>query len=205
MRHRKRIGRAAGFSLVEVLVALIVISVGLLGVAKMQALALSNTSSARMRSLASIQAASLASSMHVNRSYWVSVVGGTAALVTVTPNTGGPGAITTAPGDATLQAALTAAEGAAPTTDPSQYCEQGGAGSVAPCTPVELAAADLLSWANDLNLLMPNAQVNITCESNPLTCKIQLNWTENAVSINKQTAGAANQFTSSSYTLYVQP
>jgi prepilin-type N-terminal cleavage/methylation domain-containing protein len=59
-----------GFSLIEVLVALIVVSVGLLGIAKMQAVAYSSTGVASKRSLAAIEAASLASSMHANRAYW---------------------------------------------------------------------------------------------------------------------------------------
>jgi len=61
---------ARGFSLIEVMVAVIVICVGMLGIAKMQALSLSNTTTARLRSLAAIEAASLASAMHSNRQYW---------------------------------------------------------------------------------------------------------------------------------------
>jgi type IV pilus assembly protein PilV len=64
--------QSGGFSLVEVMVALIVMSIGLLGIAKMQAAALSNTAIARTRSLAAIEAASLAASMHANRGYWSS-------------------------------------------------------------------------------------------------------------------------------------
>src|SRR5262249_49090206 len=62
--------RSAAFTLVEVMVALIVLSIGLLGIASMQAMALSSTTNARMRSLAAIEAASLASVMHTNRAYW---------------------------------------------------------------------------------------------------------------------------------------
>jgi len=39
-----------GFSLVEVMVAVIVICVGMLGIAKMEALSVSNTTTARLRS-----------------------------------------------------------------------------------------------------------------------------------------------------------
>src|SRR5580700_12341596 len=60
-----------GFSLIEVMVALIIIAVGMLGIAKMQALALSTTESSGVRSLVAIEAASLAASMHANRDYWV--------------------------------------------------------------------------------------------------------------------------------------
>jgi type IV pilus assembly protein PilV len=82
-------GRERGFSLVEVLVALIVMSIGLLGIAKMQAAALSNTAIAGTRSLAAIEASSLAAAMHANRGYWSSNVVATSITLsgtTVTPN-----------------------------------------------------------------------------------------------------------------------
>src|SRR2546430_13031518 len=59
-----------GFSLVEVMVAVIVICVGMLGIAKLEALSVSNTTTARLRSLAAIEAASLAAAKHTNRQYW---------------------------------------------------------------------------------------------------------------------------------------
>jgi type IV pilus assembly protein PilV len=78
-----------GFSLVEVMVAMVVMSIGLLGIAKMQAAALSNTAIASTRSLAAIEASSLAASMHANRGYWSSpAVAGSISLqgATVAPN-----------------------------------------------------------------------------------------------------------------------
>lgn len=69
-------GRAqSGFSMVEILVTVVVVSVALLGVAKMQAASVSNTQVARMRSLVALQAESLASLMHGNAAFW----GGTTA------------------------------------------------------------------------------------------------------------------------------
>src|SRR5580704_6582490 len=62
--------RARGFSLMEVMVALVVSTVGLLGLAKMEALALSSTSVASSRSLAAIEASSLAAAMHANPGFW---------------------------------------------------------------------------------------------------------------------------------------
>ena len=65
MKHSNR-----GFSLVEMLVALLVISIGLLGIAKMQALALSNTSGGRIRALAAIEAGDWPRRSPPNRNYW---------------------------------------------------------------------------------------------------------------------------------------
>jgi type IV pilus assembly protein PilV len=64
-----------GFSLLEVLVALIVLSVGLLGIAKMEALALSSTAVSTRRALAALEADSLADSMHANKGYWGAAAG----------------------------------------------------------------------------------------------------------------------------------
>jgi type IV pilus assembly protein PilV len=71
---------APGFSLLEVMVALVVLSVGLLGIAKMQALGIASNSVAGKRALAAAQADSLAAAMHENRAYWTSA----AAVGTVT-------------------------------------------------------------------------------------------------------------------------
>src|ERR1700678_3910095 len=62
--------RTRGFTLLEVMVALVITSIGLLGIAKIQALAYASTGSASVRSLVALQAAGLAASMHANRSYW---------------------------------------------------------------------------------------------------------------------------------------
>jgi type IV pilus assembly protein PilV len=196
MKHRVTIPRRAGFSLIEVLVALVVISVGLLGIAKMQALALSNTTSARLRSLAAIQAASLASSMHADRAYWVAVAPPMTATATA-------GVATSS--DGTLQGELAAAGAIAL---PANYCAQGAAGSAAPCQPVQMAAADLQSWAVALNALIPNSQATITCDANPLICKISLAWTESLVAAtnsNPLPAGTQAAIQNSNYVLYVQP
>ena len=62
-----------GFSLIEVMVAILIISIGLLGVAKMQALSLSNTGNSRLRALAAVEAGSIASMMQADRGYWTTV------------------------------------------------------------------------------------------------------------------------------------
>ena len=163
--------RAGGFSLVEVLVALIIISVGLLGVARMQGASIANTNAARMRSLAAIEAASLASAMHGNRAYWA------ANFPTIT----------------VAGAAITSSDGALSAT---VNCNASG-GSV-PCSASQLAASDLNEWVANYAALFPAGTAAITCSAatTPLSCTIQLAWSENAASAVLQ---------AQTYNLYVQP
>src|SRR5882757_3906977 len=90
---------AGGFTLLEVMVSLFIISIGLLGIAKIHALAYSSTATAGTRSLVALQAAGLASSMHADRSYWSGPA--VPAVVTITTNsTSGTTTITPAAVDA---------------------------------------------------------------------------------------------------------
>ena len=188
--------RNAGFSIVEVMVSLVVISVGLLGVAKMQGLALSSTNTSRLRSLAAIEGASLASAMRANRAYW--------AAATLTQPIAVTGAAATS-SDTNLTAALATVNAASASESPD-YCIVGAG---APCAPVTMAAADLQEWASGLNKMLPNSSAIITCPSTstPLTCTIQITWSENAVALNKQGAAApaTGAFQIPTYRLYVEP
>jgi type IV pilus assembly protein PilV len=182
MTHRHNSsGGERGFSLVEVLVALVVLSVGLLGIAKMQALALSSTSVASMRSLAALEADSLAAAMHENRGFWT-----TAAAITAVP----------------MQV-----QGATVSNGPPAAICTVGAG--APCTPTQVAAYDLQQWANNLGALLPNDTATVTCFNNGIRidCTVNINWSEKALAINTQSQGQATTATidQPSYTLFVEP
>jgi type IV pilus assembly protein PilV len=200
---------ANGFSLVEVMVAVVVICVGLLGIAKMQSLAMSNTSVARNRSLAAMQAASFASAMHSNRDYWASFAGGLTATIS-----GTPGAYVVASSDGTLQA-----DGTADLAN-LNACIVTVVGVNPACTPVQLAAFDLARWwVNSLAPMLPApASATIACPPPPLgnpappACTIQITWTEKTVAMNKQeaaqetgVAGGSSGFEQPIYTLYVEP
>ena len=185
--------RDTGFSLVEVMVALIVMSVGLLGVAKLQALALSSTTTSRMRSLVALETASLASTMRADRAYWSAE---TANPLIVNINAG---AVTA--NDATLGADLTLEAG---TTTPC----------VSACNPTLVAVNDLLEWASELNALVPGTTGTVTCTppvvatAAPVSCQIVINWTEKLVASNAQQASQEVQGGSTaqtSYTIYVDP
>jgi type IV pilus assembly protein PilV len=181
---------ARGFSLLEVMVSVIVICVGLLGIAKMQALSLSNSTTSRQRSLAAIEAAGLASSMHSNRQYWVTAAPAN-LVVTVTT----AGIVSTDP-------ALTAALAATSST----------ACLAAQCAAAALAAFDLIRWSNSLTGVLPNPTSTVSCPAAagvnaPTSCTIKIQWTEKAVAINQQEATAAGnpQLQIPDYLLYVEP
>jgi type IV pilus assembly protein PilV len=164
------------------MVALVVLSVGLLGIAKMHALAYASTSTASLRSLASIEAASLASMMRANRAYWAT--GLAPPLITIDG---------TAISDATL--ANTAAS--------ASYCMKG---PTAPCSPATLAAYDLHRWGAALAALLPGPTSVISCPvvTPPISCTIRIDWTEKVVSVNSQgVAGPA--MAPPTYMLYVEP
>ena len=133
-----------GFTLLEVMVSLMIISVGLLGVAKMQALSLTNTSVASMRSLAAIEAASLAATMHENRAYWSSAA--PAATGGIEAKGTGPGSSPQITPSGTLTATVDCTTGTVP------YC-----------TSDQVAAYDLQQWAAAVNSVLPNYDAKITC------------------------------------------
>jgi len=180
-----------GFSLIEVMVALIIIAIGMLGIVKMQALALSTTQSSGVRSLVAIEAASLAASMHTNRDYWVA--GPPPASFTVAVQTTGPGAVSVSITDPTNILSTT------------QLCA-----TITVCTPAQVAAYDVQQWAAALGQVVPAALATISCNSTavPLSCTIQITWQENVTSTSNATAAtssAVGVLNSPQYTLYVEP
>jgi len=169
--------RARGFSLMEVMVALVVSTIGLLGLAKMEALGLSSTSVAGSRSLAAIEASSLAAAMHANPGFW-------------------------AAGVAPLSIVITAGT---PYSAPTSCLNVPGPGS---CTPANMMAYDLNQWSTSLNQVLPGSLATINCTqpvgNTPVTCTIQLQWTENGVAVSAQQSLMAN-LANPTYVLYVQP
>ena len=214
MMIRRTLACGRGFTLVEVLVAVVIIAIGLLGIAKMESVALGSTGVAQQRSVAALEASSLAGAMHANRLYW----GAGLAPTTITIS----GTTITQSGGGSLSTAVT--------------CVVGASGTAAPCTPTQVAAADLQQWATDvngapsysnpsgpsgtptpltLNPALPFQVTTISCSQNvnvPVSCTIQMLWSENTVSANAQganastaAASAVNGFNVPTYTLYVEP
>jgi type IV pilus assembly protein PilV len=174
----------AGFSLIEVMVALIIISIGLLGIAKLQAVVLSSTGTAGKRSLGAVAAASIASAMHADRAYWSLASSATATVVSGTTIASSP--------DPNLVSGV-------------------DCWANAPCTTVQMAAYDLTQWAISTQTILPSYQASIWCPvpaaSLPNTCTVTLTWTENTVAANQQGIVPATGalFQTPTYVLYVQP
>jgi type IV pilus assembly protein PilV len=194
--------RLMGFSLVEVLVALVVLGVGLLGIAKLQGAAFSNTSIAARRSLAALEADSLAASMHVNRGYWAKSADPSGASIAVQGST----VTVTSGAGANLATAVAAAPSCTSATPPTPPT----------CTVEKMAAYDLIAWAAALQAVLPNDTATIDCGTGtPISCTITIRWSENAVGVNSTEASLAasaasasssvNAFAYPDYTLYVQP
>jgi type IV pilus assembly protein PilV len=199
--------RTRGFSLVEVLVALLVISIGLLGIAKMQALALSNTNGGRLRALAALQAESLASTIQAERNYWGNV---SADLTIGITTSGGSSTINSTDNSANVNATITCA---ASSTTTIGGCSGGldCTKTSTPCNAQTMAAYDLQQWAGRVQQLLGQDVVQIFCNkltpTVPVTCRITINWTE--AQVNSTTSESA--FTSAtavglpSYQLFVNP
>jgi type IV pilus assembly protein PilV len=193
MRRSIPSAKSSGFSLVEVMVALIIICVGLLGIAKLEALMLSSTGTSRVRALVALQAASLADTMHADRDYW----GGNSTYWV--PASGSLLLTGTASGGTTTWAGTNA-----PGTSP------GSCYNVV-CNSEQLAQYDLGNWSTNLGTVIPNSTSTITCSlavgTGLVSCQIQIQWNENTVAANKQEAavGAPTAFQQQTYDLVVQP
>lgn len=175
--HRRCV---TGFSLLEVMVTCAIVAIGLLGVAKMTAAAISNTQVARVRSLIALQADSLAAAMHGNPGYWAAGL---------------------AP--ASFSASSTSVTDAGHVLDQTVDCTAGT------CTPAQLAADDVQTWARNLDAQFKGYAATVTCTNAsgaPVNCTITLTWSEKVVAINRTTAAAsAVQQSTQRYALHVQP
>ena len=176
--------RARGFTLLEVMVAVLIVAIGLLGLAKMQALAVSSSQVSGSRSMVAMQASSLASAMHAGSGYWAATTTAPASCL-ITGNTidSGCGALATA-----------------------ATCNTSGA----TCTDAQLAAYDLSEWAANMTNQFASHKTTVACTSSattPVSCTIKVVWTEKTVAAVNQGANAASAAASTdqTYILHVEP
>nr|WP_311526643.1 type IV pilus modification protein PilV [uncultured Ralstonia sp.] len=178
---------ASGFSLIEALITMVVVGVGLLGLAKIQAAAVGNTQISRVRSLVALQTESLIAAMHANRGFW--------------------GVANTAPATFSVSAKTATDSNKVFATTIAGCPKSGGAA----CTPTELAAYDIQQWAVQMDANFPGYTATGNCTTDttlPASCNVTVTWNEKTIAVNSATASAAaagQPSTQQSYTVYVQP
>lgn len=175
-----------GFSMIEVMVALVVIAIAVFGTAKMQGLVINASHNSANRSLAALQAASLAAMMRANPAYWASV---------------------SSPPPVSVATYSTAASSNGISLDASLSTI--GACATTSCSPAAMAAYDLTTWAASLNTALGSGSgANVNCAAGsataPNTCTIEVDWPEKTVSANP-TLAAGQASSLQKYTLVVQP
>jgi type IV pilus assembly protein PilV len=151
--------RQSGFSLIEAMVALLVIAVGLLGIAGMQGLAINSNATSRVRSVAALEATSMVSMMRANNAYW----GVNAASAAVSGGVLGGNATLTGLGT-TVASCLNAV-----------------------CSPSAMAASDLQRWAAGLAAQLPQGAGTVVCTGAPLVCTVSVSWLEKNMALNAAT------------------
>ncbi len=170
--------RPSGFTLLEVLVALVIVAVGLLGNARIQALASRSTGLSGKRALVVQSVASLAASMHANPNFWTS---GSAPSFTATPANG--------------------------IVDTSQQLSSASSDCTSTCGAASLAAYDVNQWFTHLKKQLPtltSVSVTVTnATATPVSALITVNWTETLAASNK--SGVSSSSVSQSYALSVLP
>jgi len=167
--------RMRGFTLLEVLVALVILSIGLLGLAAMQASALSSTHGSQLESMVAIQARSLADAMSANPDYWSA----NSPTFAITPSASSP-----------TQPVISSTAPASPATP----CLNTACGTAA-----DMAGYDVQLWATELLTLVPGASANIVCTASaPVGCSITITWTEKSAAALNQ--GTKNQTTGTTMT-----
>jgi type IV pilus assembly protein PilV len=168
-----------GFTLLEVLIAMVIVAIGLIGLAKMQMLSVSATKDAGSRTLAAMHVSNLVSSMHSNKSYWAS---------------GAAPASFTASGTNI--------------TDSTHVLDRliiGGCTSA--CSPADVASVDVSSWVQLMNSQFPFYDAKIDCTNNisqPVSCQIYVTWMEKTIAVNKTTSASASS-QQESFSVFVEP
>jgi len=142
--------RISGFSLVEVMVSIVVLSFGLLGMVGMQAASLQATREARVQSSGVVLARELAEMIRGNN-----VIG----LQTTT---------TTNPYLGLFSSPLTA-------TDP-KYCLNVATGTTACANATEIAKAQMTEWLTRVDTQLPGARVSVCFDSAPFDSNGAPQW-----------------------------
>ncbi len=133
---------AAGFGLVEVLISLLVLSIGLLGVARLQIVGVRSTHGSFLRGQAIMFAYDMADRMRANR---IAVVNASGTPVGF----------------------YNSADGTDFQSPSDNGCTETGADFAADCSVAELAANDTFEWQQNLVNFLPEASGTVCIDSTP--------------------------------------
>ncbi len=159
-----------GFSLLEVLIALVVILVGVLGIAALQLMAINNTAGVNYQNLAAQLASGISAQMQANTAYWGTLLTSTTPVPVTQPNGIGSAEVNITSTTQSLAQAGNALDCVANT-----------------CSAIQLAEYDEDSWRNILQNGFPGANrlIKIDCiTSTPVTCVVEVDWQVANVAIN---------------------
>ncbi|MFL6628619.1 MAG: type IV pilus modification protein PilV [Burkholderiaceae bacterium] len=185
--------RQDGFTMVELLITILIVTVGILGLAKMQATAVSNTAVSRTRALMTYQAESLAGMIRSNRSFWV-----------------------TSGNVATWPAFNVSTAGAATNTGMTTVAAGACTGVSAACDEKQMAYDDMVNtWTPQFIAAFPGASAAIACvpatgssctanPTSPHSYDITLTWSQKMVAMSKTTQNTQTS-TQVSMVMHVQP
>jgi type IV pilus assembly protein PilV len=169
-----RKNKEQGFSMLEVLVTLIIILLGVLGMAGMQMLAINNTQIARTNSLAAILTSSFVANMQTNAQYWSTYTRSGTATGVSQPGVSPVSGSTTVLSDSVLNGLTT-------------NCVS------STCSQDQLAAYDLKNWGANVATLLPAATGTVSCNgATPNVCTVSVTWSEKNVALHNQAIQASS-------------
>lgn len=168
--------RDAGFSLIEVLIALVILSVGLLGIAAMVSVSMKSKGSSYLRTQALAQANAIIDRMRANRA---TAITGSYDFT-----------------DAKGSVSATAGSGNPASTITQQSCS----GDAANCSPQQIAIMDMYEWKQDLQNLLAGGvaqnvsfYINTTVVSQYVQVQVAISWDDTIANsaINGTTSSSA--------------
>lgn len=200
MTFRGSIRACGGFSLIEAMVALLIISIGLLGVFALQATGLNYNATASARSIAAIDAASMIALMRAN------VCGVTNSGAQDAPPVCDP-VSDNAYSYANFSSENPLPGGHAAINAPAKLCRTAGV----PCSTAEQAAADLWTMAQVVARDLPGGAIRVTCNDSPCTntswYTVTVSWLERDVARDAQgqAATATTAPARQSFSVVIEP